>query len=99
TRLFEGAACGTAIISDRWPGLEQFLEPGREVLTVDSTDEVVQILSDLPDEERKAIGARARARILSAHTAEQRVILLERLLGSSPRPQRLNHHHFQGHHE
>lgn len=28
-RLFEAAACGTAIISDLWAGLDEFLEPGR----------------------------------------------------------------------
>ena len=31
-RLFEAAACGAAIVSDNWPGLERFFEPGREIL-------------------------------------------------------------------
>ncbi len=30
-RLFEAAACGVPIISDEWPGLEEFLVPGREI--------------------------------------------------------------------
>jgi spore maturation protein CgeB len=62
-RLFEAAACGTTIVSDRWEGLETFLEPGR--------------LRELPDEERLAIGARGRARVLSEHTAAHRASELE----------------------
>ena len=31
-RLFEAAACGAPIISDRWPGIESFFVPGREIL-------------------------------------------------------------------
>ena len=27
-RLFRAAACGAAIVSDEWEGLEQFFEPG-----------------------------------------------------------------------
>jgi spore maturation protein CgeB len=95
TRLFEAAACGTAIISDRWQGIDQFLQPGREVLIADSTDDVIGVLRDLPDRERQAIGSRARTRILGTHTAEQRVILLERLLGCGANPPPLNHRHLQ----
>lgn len=93
TRLFEAAACGTPIISDRWQGIDQFLEPGREVLIVDFTDDVIKILRELPDRERTAMASRARARILASHTAEQRVILLERLLGCRTTAQMLNNNH------
>ena len=31
-RLFEAAACGTAIVSDIWEGLAAIFEPGREIL-------------------------------------------------------------------
>ena len=34
-RLFEAAACGVPIVSDRWSGLETFFAPGREILVVD----------------------------------------------------------------
>ncbi|HEY0790051.1 MAG TPA: glycosyltransferase [Chthoniobacterales bacterium] len=86
TRLFEAAACGTAIISDRWQGIDQFLEPGLEVIIVDSGAEVVEILRGYPESDRQALSARARERILAGHTAEQRVLLLERLLGSRHEP-------------
>src|SRR5690606_30942082 len=32
TRVFEAAGAGACLITDAWAGLEQFLEPGREVL-------------------------------------------------------------------
>src|SRR4051812_30192170 len=31
-RLFEAAACGVPIISDRWLGLDALFEPGKEIL-------------------------------------------------------------------
>src|SRR5207248_11599826 len=31
-RLFEAAACGCAIITDYWPGLDTFFLPGKEIL-------------------------------------------------------------------
>lgn len=76
-RLFEAAACGTAIVSDPWPGLESFFRPGSEILVVRSAAEVVRVLRDLPDDQRRAIGRRARARVLLEHTAAHRAEALE----------------------
>jgi spore maturation protein CgeB len=76
-RLFEAAACGVPIITDRWAGIETMLRPGEEVLVVDRSGEVVDILQDLPEERRIAVAAAARRRVLSAHTAEQRAWQLE----------------------
>jgi spore maturation protein CgeB len=73
-RLFEAAACGVPIISDTWDGIEMFFEPGKEILLVQSTDEVVSILRDLPDRECARIGARARRRLLRNHTPRRRAI-------------------------
>jgi spore maturation protein CgeB len=79
-RLFEAAACGTPIISDRWPGLETFFTPDREILLADSTGEVLHYLRELPEAERQAIGQQARARVLAQHTAQQRAATLETYL-------------------
>jgi spore maturation protein CgeB len=76
-RLFEAAACGTAIISDNWDGLESFFEPEREILIARTAEDVLGWLRGLPDEERLAIGARGRARILAEHTAAHRAAELE----------------------
>lgn len=76
-RLFEAAACGTPIISDYWRGLEDFFEPGREILIARSAQESRQFLNDLADGEREEIGRRARKRVLASHTAQHRAAELE----------------------
>jgi spore maturation protein CgeB len=76
-RLFEAAACGTPIISDDWPGLDSFFARDAEILVAHSTAEVLRVLQDVPEAERLAIGARARARVLGEHTAAHRAAELE----------------------
>jgi spore maturation protein CgeB len=76
-RLFEAAACGTPIISDRWPGIESLLVPHQEILLVDRTVDVLDILQRCREEERLRIAERARKRILAEHTAAHRAAELE----------------------
>jgi spore maturation protein CgeB len=76
-RLFEAAACGTPIISDRWPGIESLLVPHQEILLVDRTADVLDILRRCGDDERLRIAERARRRILAEHTAAHRAAELE----------------------
>ncbi|HEX6650839.1 MAG TPA: glycosyltransferase, partial [Pyrinomonadaceae bacterium] len=76
-RLFEAAACGTAIISDSWPGLETFFKLDTEILTASSATEVLAYLTLISEKDRRALGERARMRVLAAHTSEQRAIELE----------------------
>ena len=78
--IFEVAACGAPLISDRWAGFEDFLAPGREALVADTRDDVLAAL-ELPEAQRRAIGQAGRERILRSHTYVQRVDHLERLLG------------------
>lgn len=70
-RLFEAAACETAVVSDYWDGLEEFFEPGREILVASTAEEVAEVLA-VPSEELQKIGVAARARVLAQHTAEHR---------------------------
>ena len=76
-RLFEAAACGVPIISDPWPGLESFFVPGEDILVSRSTSETLDYLVNFPDVDRTELAARARARVLSAHTAAHRAAELE----------------------
>ena len=71
-RLFEAAACGTPIISDEWPGLAELFEPRREILIASSTEDMVEILREMPESEGREIGRRARERVLAEHTAAHR---------------------------
>lgn len=75
-RIFEAAACGAAIVSDRWDGIEAFLTPGRSVLLPESPDDVVGYL-DLADREVRAIGRAARERVLAEHTNAARAAQFE----------------------
>lgn len=81
-RLFEAAACGTPIITDRWRGLDAFFAPGKEILVADSAEDVYAILQDLPEKERRSIGRQALERVLHQHTSAHRAEELERLLRS-----------------
>jgi spore maturation protein CgeB len=76
-RLFESAACEVPVISDRWEGLEEIFALDEEILIADSAADVVDFLSELGEEERAAIGGRARERVLAEHTAERRCEQLE----------------------
>jgi spore maturation protein CgeB len=82
-RLFEAAACGTPIISDDWPGLAEVLRPGTEILLARNRRDVLAYLHDLPEDARLALGARARRRVLDAHTSAHRAIELERYIAEA----------------
>lgn len=82
-RLFEAAACGVPIISDRWNGLDTFFAPDSEILIADTTADVVAYLWDMPEAARFEIGRRARERVLNAHTAARRAEELERHLNAA----------------
>ncbi len=79
-RLFEASACGAAILSDPWPGLEDFLTPGSEVLLPTDAGEVADILRNTPDADRIAMGQRARDRILGQHTSAHRAEQFEQVV-------------------
>ena len=70
-RLFEAAACEAPIVSDCWEGLDQFFEPGLELLVAKTAQDVVGALS-LGSDALRRVGAAARERVLAAHTAEHR---------------------------
>jgi spore maturation protein CgeB len=78
-RLFEAAACGTPVISDYWEGLEDFFEPGREILIASHRSDVLDAIA-LGRDRLWQIGHAARERVLAQHTARHRCEQLIRLL-------------------
>ena len=70
-RLFEAASCGTPVLTDPFPGVELFFEPGKEILVADDTAQAEAAL-DLCDSELAPIAAAARERALSQHTGDCR---------------------------
>jgi spore maturation protein CgeB len=79
-RLFEAAACGVPIISDRWSGMETFFVPESEILIADSAEDVLCYLM-LAEDKRKQIGTRARNKVLTQHTGNHRAAELESYIG------------------
>ena len=71
-RLFEAAACGVPIISDYWDGLDTFFTFDKEILVARSPHDTLRYCRELPEAERRAIGERARQRVLAHHTAAHR---------------------------
>jgi spore maturation protein CgeB len=71
-RLFEAAACATPVISDHWVGLDRLFVPGEEILLAESPEEVLAFLRDIPEDARRALGQKARERVLAEHTPAHR---------------------------
>jgi spore maturation protein CgeB len=78
-RLFEAAACGTPLLSDRWTGLETFFKPGEEILLVDDANGTLAALQ-MEDIQLSGIAKRARERTLDQHSSKQRATDLVELL-------------------
>lgn len=70
-RLFEASLCGVPIISDRWEGIDLFFEPGGEIMLVDTSQDVLDVLS-MSDSRREKISRRAVKRASEFHTSEKR---------------------------
>jgi spore maturation protein CgeB len=83
-RLFEAAACGTALLSDSWEGLDAFFTPGEEILVANDTDRAVAALS-LTDAEVGRIARAARERTLDEHTSDRRAQELENIVAGVAR--------------
>ena len=71
-RLFEAAACGTAIMSDAWAGLDALFKPDEEILIARSGADVSRWLREIPEERSRCIGEAARQRFLAEHTPAHR---------------------------
>jgi spore maturation protein CgeB len=81
-RLFEATACGAAVVSDWWDGLDRFFAPPEEILIARDTNDVLAAL-DLSAAERERVARRGRERTLDCHTAAVRARELEQLLEPS----------------
>jgi spore maturation protein CgeB len=68
TRVFEAAGAGACLISDAWPGIDQFFQPNREILVAQSTPEVVNFLRETSTEAASAMGKAMRRRALREHS-------------------------------
>ena len=87
-RLFEAAACGVPILTDSWPGLDEFFTPGQEITVVHDSEDIQRLLGGMdmdPDMNTDAgtwarMASAARQRVLAGHTANHRALALEAYL-------------------
>ena len=80
TRMFEAAGAGACPISDNWEGIDEFLDPGREVLVADSGKAVAALVDGLSVDVASRVGEAARKRVLAEHTYANRAEQVERIL-------------------
>lgn len=80
TRMFEAAGTESCLITDEWTGIDDFLEPGREVLVGGGGEHVADILKNLTPERARKIARAARRHILARHTYAHRARQVNDLL-------------------
>ncbi len=82
SRPFELAALGATIVASPYLGIEEWFEPGKEVVVISSVEEATDRMRWLltHDAERRAIGQAARRRALAEHTFRHRAQELVRLI-------------------
>ncbi len=80
TRVFEAAGAGACIITDEWPGIDQFFEPGHEILVARDGSDVADAVRTLTPERAASIGQSALQRVLAEHTYDRRALLVDDLL-------------------
>ncbi|MSU89213.1 glycosyltransferase [Rhodobacteraceae bacterium 2CG4] len=83
-RLFEAAACGTAILSDRWQGLDELFPEGEAIVIADGTADALAALTQIPGRRRSDIAQAARTRVLREHTGQARARALAAALMTEP---------------
>lgn len=86
TRVFEAAGAAACLITDAWLGVEQFFEPGAEILVASSAEDIVRHLRQTTPETARSIGSAMRARALREHTYELRSRQVDRVLSNRQAP-------------
>jgi len=74
SRPFELGALGACIVANPYLGIEEWFEPEKELIVVNSAEEAIERYQYLlgNDRERIAIGGAARQRVLKQHTFRHR---------------------------
>jgi hypothetical protein len=87
-RLFELAAMGCCVVSNPVTGIEEWLEPEREVVVAPETEPAAPLYQALLVDpgRRRAIGEAARQRVLEQHTYRHRARTLVSILGEPAPP-------------
>lgn len=79
-RLFEAGACGTAILSDPWEGVERLFPVPEALRLVETPSDVVEVLTTMTPAAIGAMARRARFIVLTHHTGRKRAEQLDGII-------------------
>jgi glycosyltransferase involved in cell wall biosynthesis len=81
-RPFELGALGACVVANPYVGIEEWFEPDREIIVINSEDEAVERYQWLLTHgaERERLGQAARARVLKEHTMRHRAARLRSIV-------------------
>ncbi|MCZ7546932.1 MAG: glycosyltransferase [Anaerolineae bacterium] len=81
-RPFELGALGACIVANPYLGIEEWFDPGRELMVVNDAEEATDAYRWLldHDDQRARMGEAARARVLKAHTFRHRAAELRAIV-------------------
>ena len=80
TRMFEAAGAAACQITDAWRGIEDFFEPGSEILIAEDGAAVARLVGEVTAEQACRIGEAAHRRALASHSYTQRAALVDEIL-------------------
>ncbi|HET7322404.1 MAG TPA: glycosyltransferase [Longimicrobiaceae bacterium] len=85
TRMFEAAGAASCQVTDAMRGLEDFFNPGEEILVARGAEEVARYVREVDDATARRVGEAGRARALRSHSYARRAELLHSIL-TAPAP-------------
>src|SRR6266568_4364571 len=80
TRVFEAAGAGACVITDAWAGIDEFFQPGQEIVVASSAEAVAHYLREIGREDSGAIGTAMRKRALRDHSYRLRAQQVDQVL-------------------
>ncbi len=80
TRVFEAAGAAACLITDAWEGVEEFFEPGEEILVAHNGSETAAHIEKLTPARARTVGDAAYRRVLAEHTYSHRAKQVEEVL-------------------
>lgn len=83
TRIFEAAGAGACVITDQWPGIDEFFARDREILVAADAEDIVEHLRGCSCAQARRIGESMRRRALAEHTYKLRAQQVESILKAS----------------
>jgi spore maturation protein CgeB len=83
TRVFEAAGAAACLITDYWAGIEQFFNPGCEILVARNAGEIADVLRTVDSKLAREIGDAMRRRARQEHTYSLRALQVREILSQS----------------